>query len=90
MHSVYNIEIKLNDYIDRELLNRYFIKDGLLLAVNVGERIEEEVGGLLCIDHCALPELTIRPKGKNWILYIRCCCDKQQEQIHDRVQQFLR
>ncbi|RYG49301.1 MAG: hypothetical protein EOO01_12610 [Chitinophagaceae bacterium] len=90
MQSFYNIEIRLNDYIDRQLLNRYFIKDGFLLAVNVGEQIDEEVGGLLCVDHCALPEMSMRPKGKDWILYIRCCCDKHQEEIHKRVQQFLR
>ncbi len=90
MHGVYEIEILLNDYVDREILGDSFIGNTTRVVFTICEHIEEEIGGVLCFEHVNLPGLTVSHKGKNWIMRISCCCDDHQEQLHERVLGLLR
>lgn len=90
MNGVYEIEILLNDYVDKEILSEYFVGNATRVVFTICEHIEEEIGGVLCFDHYNLPGLTVSHKGKNWIMRIKCCCDNHQDQLHERVLQLLR
>ena len=48
-------------------------------------KIEEEVGGMLCMDHYRVPKLEAIYLKNRWTIRINCCCNSQLNRIENRL-----
>jgi hypothetical protein len=47
--------------------------------------IDDKIGGILCFDHYCLPDSRSSNTGDRWTININCCCEKQAQQVEERL-----
>lgn len=86
----YVIEIKLDDYVDSQLLNDNSPKHAAKFFELVYSHIEEELGGVLCLSHYILPLVKVKSLTAERTVVISCCCYEHIDIIRHRLTDALR
>ena len=52
-------------------------------------RVEEDLGGLICVNHYHIPQISCYLEHRNWILIVGCCCQVQWREVENRIKKTL-
>jgi hypothetical protein len=91
MQKSFVIELRITNLIRKtppEIENAEYHLDVIDFLEN---RLENIIGGMLCMDHFILPEIhPLKDFGDTWILQISCCCKKQYYFVENRIKGILK
>ena len=79
------INVQVADYMEDELirdLDAFSMSEAIYL---LHVKIQEEIGGILCFDHMALPDSRTKFNDNGWLIQIKCCCSCQRDNVRKRL-----
>lgn len=79
------IEVELRDVRGRTYLQDRRDAQNVQLISKFETRIQEEVGGMLCLYHFHLPECEPVYTRQRWVIKITCCCQHQLDDVEERL-----
>ena len=57
---------------------------------NFQDRIEEKIGGMLCLDHMYVPASKPDYINRRWVIKVACCCMNQSKKVEDRLNHYFK
>jgi hypothetical protein len=79
------IEVELRDLRGKTYLQEKKDAQNLHLISKFENRITEEVGGMLCMNHFHLPDCEPVYTRRRWVVKVTCCCQEQMDQVEHRL-----
>lgn len=79
------IEVELRDWRGKTYLQEKRDAHNVHLISRFESRIQEEVGGMLCMFHYHLPECEPVYTRHRWVVKVTCCCQHQIDLVEERL-----
>jgi hypothetical protein len=76
------LEIELRDRKGNICLTR---AEDRVWTGNFQGRIEDKIGGMLCIEHKHIPQTEAVYSKRRWVVKVTCCCQNQTIAVEERL-----
>ncbi len=87
MENYLTIEVEVRDHISQQLFTIQSDPFEISMINGLKNRLEEKLGGMLCINHFHLPTCTSAYIRGRWVVCIAGCCSEQIKHIEHRLQE---